>query len=74
MRSTSALGRPNLESVPCVDVLTSSTNGTTTTTTELDLHFDKIVNRPHQPVEKALEITEQELRRLAEDIWSAGLL
>jgi hypothetical protein len=74
MRSTSGLRRPSLESVSCLDVLTSFTDGTATTTTELDLHFDKIVYRPHQPVEKALGITEQELRRLAEDIWSAGLL
>jgi hypothetical protein len=47
-------------------------NGTTTTTKELDLSFDKIVNRPpHQPVEKDSVITEQEQRGFAEDIWSA---
>ncbi|EAW13241.1 uncharacterized protein ACLA_016870 [Aspergillus clavatus NRRL 1] len=48
----------------------SDRNGTTTTTTQLDLPFDKIVGRPpHQPLERDLMITEHELRRFAEDIW-----
>ncbi|KAJ5800200.1 uncharacterized protein N7518_002268 [Penicillium psychrosexuale] len=46
-------------------------NGTTMTTTQLDLPFDKVVGRPpHQPLEKDLVIPEQELRSFAEDIWS----
>ncbi|KAL5332410.1 hypothetical protein BJX70DRAFT_384225 [Aspergillus crustosus] len=45
-------------------------NGTTTTTTQLDLSFDKIVDRPpHQPLERDLVIPEQELRCFAENIW-----
>lgn len=47
-------------------------NGTTTTTTQLDLPFDKIVGRPpHQPLERDFVIPGQELRSFAEDIWSA---
>jgi hypothetical protein len=51
-------------------------NDTTTTTTQLDLPFDKVVGRsPHQPLERDLVIPEQELRRFAEKIWSLqGLL
>lgn len=46
-------------------------NGTTTTTTQLDLPFDKVVGRPpHQSLERDLVIPEQELRSFAEDIWS----
>ncbi|KAL4983783.1 hypothetical protein BDW68DRAFT_168186 [Aspergillus falconensis] len=46
-------------------------NGTTTTTTQLNLPFDKIVGRPpHQPLERDLVIPEQELRSFAENIWS----
>jgi hypothetical protein len=46
-------------------------NGITTTTTQLDLPFDKVVNRPsYQPLERDLVIPEQELRSFAEDIWS----
>jgi hypothetical protein len=46
-------------------------NGTTTTTTQLDLPFEKVVGRPpHQPLERDLVIPEQELRSFAEDIWS----
>ncbi|KAL4782093.1 hypothetical protein BJX76DRAFT_349638 [Aspergillus varians] len=46
-------------------------NGTTTTTTQLDLPFDKVVDRPpHQPLERDLVIPEQELKSFAEDIWS----
>ncbi|KAE8363285.1 hypothetical protein BDV27DRAFT_8777 [Aspergillus caelatus] len=45
-------------------------NGTTTTTAQLDLPFDKVVGRPpHQPLERDLVIPEQELRSFAEDIW-----
>ncbi|KAJ5281418.1 hypothetical protein N7478_006790 [Penicillium angulare] len=51
-------------------------NGTITATTQLDLSFDKIVNRPpHQPLERDLVVSEQELRSFAEDIWiGQGLL
>ncbi|CAG8919150.1 unnamed protein product [Penicillium salamii] len=51
-------------------------DGITTTTTHLDLPFNKIVNRPpRQPPERDLVIPEQELRSFAEDIWSEqGLL
>jgi hypothetical protein len=50
-------------------------NGTTTTTTQLDLSFDEIVGRPpHQPLERDLVIPEQELKTFAEDIWSAQSL
>ena len=51
-------------------------NGTTTTITQLDLPFDKIVGRPpHQSPERDLVIPEQELRTFAEDIWcEQGLL
>ncbi|KAE8154520.1 hypothetical protein BDV25DRAFT_135691 [Aspergillus avenaceus] len=54
----------------------SSMNGTTTTTTQLDLPFDKIVDRPpRHPLEGDFVITEQELRRFAERIWrEQGLL
>ena len=46
-------------------------NGTTTTTTQLDLPFDKVVGRrPQQPLERDLVIPEQELRIFAEDIWN----
>lgn len=46
-------------------------NGTTTATTQLDLPFDKVVDRPpHQPLERDLVIPEQELKSFAEDIWS----
>lgn len=46
-------------------------NGTITATTQLDLSFDKVVDRPpHQPLERDLVISEQELRNFAEDIWS----
>ncbi|EED15602.1 conserved hypothetical protein [Talaromyces stipitatus ATCC 10500] len=46
-------------------------NSTTTTTTQLDLSFDKVVGRPpHRPLERDLVIPEQELRSFAEDIWS----
>lgn len=46
-------------------------NGTTTTTGQLDLPFDKVVDRPpHQPLERDLVIPEQELGSLAEDIRS----
>jgi hypothetical protein len=46
-------------------------NGITTTTTQLDLPFDKIVGRPpNQPLERDLVIPEQELRSFAEDIWN----
>ncbi|EPS30583.1 hypothetical protein PDE_05535 [Penicillium oxalicum 114-2] len=45
-------------------------NSTTTTTTQLDLPFDKVVGRPpHKPLERDLVIPEQELRRFAENIW-----
>ncbi|KAJ5495019.1 hypothetical protein N7539_000135 [Penicillium diatomitis] len=45
-------------------------NGITTTTTQLDLPFDKVVGRsPRQPPERDLLIPEQELRNFAEDIW-----
>ncbi|KAJ5272660.1 hypothetical protein N7478_007785 [Penicillium angulare] len=45
-------------------------NGITTTTTQLDLPFDKIVGRPpHKPQERDLVIPERELRIFAEDIW-----
>ncbi|KAJ5562787.1 hypothetical protein N7535_002767 [Penicillium sp. DV-2018c] len=50
-------------------------NGTTTTTTQLDLPFHKVVDRrPNQPLEKDLVIPEQELRIFAEDIWRAQSL
>ncbi|KAF7593227.1 hypothetical protein BBP40_011768 [Aspergillus hancockii] len=54
----------------------SSMNGTTTTTTQLDLPFDKVVDRPpRHPLETDFMITEQELRRFAERIWrEQGLL
>ena len=49
----------------------SYVNGTTTTTTQLDLPFDKVVGRrPQQPLERDLVIPEQELRIFAEDIWN----
>ncbi|KAJ5744065.1 hypothetical protein N7533_008935 [Penicillium manginii] len=45
-------------------------NGTITATTQLDLSFNKVVGRPpHQPLERDLVISEQELRIFAEDIW-----
>ncbi|KAJ5605817.1 hypothetical protein N7510_008598 [Penicillium lagena] len=48
----------------------SDINGTTTTTTQLDLPFDKIVGRPpHHPLERDIVITEQELVGFAERIW-----
>ncbi|KAI9375971.1 hypothetical protein BJX61DRAFT_24291 [Aspergillus egyptiacus] len=51
-------------------------NGTLMNTTQLDLPFDKIVNRPpRQPLEKDLVIPEQKLRYFAERIWNVqGLL
>ncbi|KAL4939670.1 hypothetical protein BDV06DRAFT_198355 [Aspergillus oleicola] len=50
-------------------------NGTTTTTTQLDLPFDKIVGRPpREPPERDLVIPVQELRSFAEDIWRAQRL
>ncbi|KAL4748442.1 hypothetical protein BDW72DRAFT_205640 [Aspergillus terricola var. indicus] len=49
----------------------SYTNGTTTTTTQLELPFDKIVGRPpRHPLERDLVIPEQELRIFGEKIWS----
>lgn len=45
-------------------------NGATTTTTQLDLPFEKIVGRPpHQALERDLTIPEQALRSFAERIW-----
>ncbi|KKK12842.1 hypothetical protein ARAM_001189 [Aspergillus rambellii] len=50
-------------------------NGTTTTTTQLDLPFAKIVGRPpHQPLERDLVISDQKLRQFAEHIWTAQRL
>ncbi|KAJ5226216.1 hypothetical protein N7468_007441 [Penicillium chermesinum] len=50
----------------------SYTNGRTTTTTQLDLPFEKVVGRPpHGPLERDLVIPEQELRKFAEQIWRA---
>ncbi|KAJ5994947.1 hypothetical protein N7481_001924 [Penicillium waksmanii] len=50
-------------------------NGTNTATTQLNLSFDKVVGRPpHQPLEKDLRISEQELKSFAEKIWSAQSL
>ncbi|KAL4869476.1 hypothetical protein BDV12DRAFT_208562 [Aspergillus spectabilis] len=50
-------------------------NSTTTTTTQLDIPFDKIVGRPpHQPLERDLVIPEQELRSFAENIWTADFM
>jgi hypothetical protein len=44
-------------------------DGTTTTTTQLDLPFDKIVDRlPHQILERGLKIHEQVLKSFAESI------
>ncbi|KAJ5082333.1 hypothetical protein N7532_011376 [Penicillium argentinense] len=55
---------------------TMGTTSTTTTITQLDLPFGKVVGRPpHQPLERDLVIPAQELRTFAEDIWSEqGLL
>ncbi|CAG7962091.1 unnamed protein product [Penicillium salamii] len=51
-------------------------DGTTRTTTQLDLPFNKVANRPpHPPLERDLVIPEQELRSFAEKIWRVqGLL
>jgi hypothetical protein len=51
-------------------------NGITTTTTQLNLPFDKVVGRaPHQPLERDLVIPSQELRIFAEKTWhDQGLL
>ncbi|PLB41855.1 uncharacterized protein BDW47DRAFT_42233 [Aspergillus candidus] len=47
----------------------STMNGISTTS-QLVIPFDKLVNRPpHHPTEEDLVITEEELRRLAERIW-----
>ncbi|CAG8214150.1 unnamed protein product [Penicillium salamii] len=88
-RQSSVVTRPSLPSAHCTSFLKlSRTNNTTsvtgesyinvitTTTTQLDLPFSKIVNRPpQQPPERDLVIPEQELRSFAEDIWSVqGLL
>ncbi|KAL4812559.1 hypothetical protein BDW67DRAFT_169926 [Aspergillus spinulosporus] len=48
-----------------------SYTNSTTPITQLDLPFDKIVNRPpHPPLEKGLVIPEQELKAFAENIWN----
>ena len=54
----------------------SYVNGVSTAITELDLPFDKVVNRPpRQPLERDLVLRAQELRGFAEDIWRVqGLL
>ncbi|KAJ5542989.1 hypothetical protein N7461_008992 [Penicillium sp. DV-2018c] len=51
-------------------------DGTTTTTTQLVLPFDKIVGRPpRHPLERDLVIPENELREFAQRIWrKQGLL
>ncbi|KAL2797609.1 hypothetical protein BJX66DRAFT_323311 [Aspergillus keveii] len=49
----------------------SHVNGTTTAVTQLDLPFEKIVDRPPcQPAERCLSISEHRLRLFAERIWS----
>ncbi|KAL3445614.1 hypothetical protein BJX65DRAFT_296904 [Aspergillus insuetus] len=49
----------------------SHVNGTTTTITQLDLPFEKIVDCPPcQPTERCLSISEHRLRFFAERIWS----
>ncbi|OJI99635.1 hypothetical protein ASPVEDRAFT_521640 [Aspergillus versicolor CBS 583.65] len=49
----------------------SDMNGTTTTTTQLNLPFEKIINRvPHHPLERDLVIPQEELKRFAENIWT----
>jgi hypothetical protein len=51
-------------------------NGITTTTTQLELPFNKVVGRaPHQLLERDFMISSQELRIFAEKIWHGqGLL
>lgn len=45
-------------------------DGTTTTTTQLDLSFEKVVGRPpNSPLERDLVFSEQKLRDFAERIW-----
>jgi hypothetical protein len=48
----------------------SHVNGTTTTITQLDLPFEKVVDRPPcQPAERFLSISKHRLRFFAEHIW-----
>ncbi|PKY05409.1 hypothetical protein P168DRAFT_295869 [Aspergillus campestris IBT 28561] len=51
-------------------VTRESTMNGISTTSQLVIPFDKLVNRPpHHPTEKDLVITEEELKRLAERVW-----
>ncbi|PLN79563.1 hypothetical protein BDW42DRAFT_172508 [Aspergillus taichungensis] len=51
-------------------VIGESTMNGISTTSQLVIPFDKLVNRaPHHPTEKDLVITEEELKRLAERVW-----
>ncbi|KAL2814946.1 hypothetical protein BJX63DRAFT_390884 [Aspergillus granulosus] len=45
-------------------------NGTTANITQMDLPFNKILNRPpNPPLERDFVISAQELRRFAEEVW-----